>query len=163
MDLANLGTCAAIDTLGPFDEVGVIAVDSAPHVVSPLTPASEKDRICDDVRRNPVDGRRHLHLHRARDRGDMVQESDKGTRHIVLFADAADAEEPGDYERLLEKIEPLGITVSVIGLGSETDTDAAFLKDVAASGKGGFSSRRAPTNCRGCLRRKPSPSHVRVS
>ena len=31
MDLANLGTCAAIETLGPFDEVGVIAVDSAPH------------------------------------------------------------------------------------------------------------------------------------
>src|SRR5436190_91098 len=28
MDLANLGTCAAIDTLGPFDQVSVIAVDS---------------------------------------------------------------------------------------------------------------------------------------
>jgi hypothetical protein len=25
--------------------------------------------------------------------GNMVQQSDKGTRHIVLFADAADAEE----------------------------------------------------------------------
>ena len=33
----------------------------------------------------------------------MVQESEKGTRHIVLFADAADAEEPGDYQRLLER------------------------------------------------------------
>ena len=42
MDLANLGTCAAIETLGPFDEVGVIAVDSAPHVVSPLASATEK-------------------------------------------------------------------------------------------------------------------------
>ena len=42
MDLANLGACAAIGTLGPFDEVGVIAVDSAPHVVTPLTPASDK-------------------------------------------------------------------------------------------------------------------------
>ena len=66
----------------------------------------------------------------------MVQESEKGTRHIVLFADAADAEEPGDYVRLLATLEPLGITVSVIGLGSETDSDAAFLKDVAARGKG---------------------------
>ena len=66
----------------------------------------------------------------------MVQESDKGTRHIVLFADAADAEEPGDYERLLATLTPLGITVSVIGLGSETDSDAAFLKDVAARGEG---------------------------
>jgi len=30
----------------------------------------------------------------------------------------------------------LGITVSVIGLGSELDQDAAFLKDVAAKGEG---------------------------
>ena len=66
----------------------------------------------------------------------MVQESDKGTRHIVLFADAADAEEPGDYKRLLSTITPLGITVSVIGLGSESDSDAGFLKDVAARGGG---------------------------
>jgi hypothetical protein len=65
-----------------------------------------------------------------------VQESNKGTRHIVLFADAADAEEPGEYERLLATITPLGITVSVIGLGSEGDSDAAFLKDVAKRGQG---------------------------
>jgi hypothetical protein len=66
----------------------------------------------------------------------MVQESGKGTRHVVLFADAADAEEPGDYERLLATLTPIGITVSVIGLGSESDQDAAFLKDVAARGQG---------------------------
>jgi hypothetical protein len=66
----------------------------------------------------------------------MVQESTKGTRHIVLFADAADAEEPGDYQRLLETLTSIGITTSVIGLGSETDSDAEFLKDVAARGQG---------------------------
>jgi hypothetical protein len=33
-------------------------------------------------------------------------------------------------------VEPAGITVSVIGLGSEQDPDAEFLKDVAARGKG---------------------------
>jgi hypothetical protein len=48
----------------------------------------------------------------------MVQESNKGTRHIVLFADAADAEEPGDYQRLLAKLTSIGITVSVIGRGT---------------------------------------------
>ena len=51
MDLANLGTCAAIQTLGPFDEIGVIAVDSSPHVISSLVSASDKDRICGEVRR----------------------------------------------------------------------------------------------------------------
>ena len=136
MDLANLGTCAAIETLGPFDEVGVIAVDSAPHVISPLTSASEKDRICDDVRRIQSMGGGIFTYTALVTAARMVQESDKGTRHIVLFADAADAEEPGEYERLLATLTPLGITVSVIGLGTESDSDAAFLKDVAARGQG---------------------------
>ncbi len=136
MDLANLGTCAAIETLGPLDEVAVIAVDSAPHVIAPLTSASEKDRICDDVRRIQSGGGGIFTYTALVTAATMVQESNKGTRHIVLFADAADAEEPGDYQRLLETLEPLGITVSVIGLGNEADPDAAFLKDVAARGKG---------------------------
>jgi hypothetical protein len=54
----------------------------------------------------------------------------------VLFADAADSEEPGNYKQLLDTIAPLGITVSVIGLGTEADSDANFLKDVARRGKG---------------------------
>src|SRR4029078_11763532 len=45
-------------------------------------------------------------------------------------------ESPTHNKRLLATLEPLGITVSVIGLGSESDSDAAFLKDVAARGQG---------------------------
>ena len=50
MDLANLGTCAAIESLGPFDQVGVIAVDSAPHLVQELTAADNTEGICNRVR-----------------------------------------------------------------------------------------------------------------
>jgi len=136
MDLANLGTCAAIETLGPYDEVGVIAVDSAAHLVSPLTSASDKDAICAQVRTIRSLGGGIFTYTALVNAARLIQESNKGTRHIVLFADAADAEEQGDYKRLLEAVEPLGITVSVIGLGSESDSDAAFLKDVAERGKG---------------------------
>src|SRR4029079_4104365 len=124
MDLANLGACAAIETLGPFDEVGVIAVDSARNVVTPLVQASDKDAICGQVRQIQSMGGGIFTYTALVTAARMVQESDKGTRHIVLFADAADAEEPGDYQRLLAALTPLGITVSVIGLGSETDSDA---------------------------------------
>ena len=136
MDLANLGTCAAIETLGPSDEVGVIAVDSAPHVISPLVSAGEKDGICNDVLRIQSMGGGIFTYTALVTAATMIQESGKGTRHIVLFADAADAEEPGEYVRLLDTLKLLGITVSVIGLGSESDSDAAFLKDVAARGQG---------------------------
>jgi hypothetical protein len=136
MDLANLGTCAAIETLGPFDEVGVIAVDSAAHTVQPLTPADQKTSICNQVRTIQSLGGGIFTYTALLAAATMVQESGKGTRHIVLFADAADAEEPGDYVRLLETLRGIGITVSVIGLGSDADTDAEFLKDVARRGNG---------------------------
>jgi Mg-chelatase subunit ChlD len=136
MDLANLGTCAALETLGPYDEIGVIAVDSAPHVVTPLTEAGDKDAICSQVRQIQSMGGGIFTYTALVAAANMVQKSDKGTRHVVLFADAADAEEEGDYKRLLEALKPTGITVSVIGLGSESDSDAAFLKDIAARGNG---------------------------
>lgn len=136
MDLANLGTCGAIDTLGPYDEVGVIAVDSAPHIISPLTSASEKDTICGQVRTIRSMGGGIFTYTALVSAATMIQQSDKGTRHIVLFADASDAEEPGDYKRLMTALDSAGITVSVIGLGSETDSDANFLKDIAERGHG---------------------------
>jgi Mg-chelatase subunit ChlD/uncharacterized membrane protein len=136
MDLANLGTCAALETLGPFDEIGVIAVDSAPHIVQALTPADNKQGVCDQVRGIQSGGGGIFVYTALLQAAEMVQESRKGTRHIVLFADAADAEEPGDYVRLLEKLRSIGITVSVIGLGTDADPDAEFLKDVASRGGG---------------------------
>jgi hypothetical protein len=55
---------------------------------------------------------------------------------VILFADACDAEEPGDYKKLLETMQKEKCTVSVIGMGQDTDTDAAFLMDVAKRGGG---------------------------
>jgi hypothetical protein len=144
MDLANLGTCAAIETLGPFDEVSVIAVDSAAHVVTPLTSAEKKTELCDQVRTIESAGGGIFTYTALLTAANIVQESQKGTRHIVLFADAADAEEPGDYQRLLETLRGIGITVSVIGLGSDGDPDAEFLKDVAARGGGRIHFTQSP-------------------
>jgi Mg-chelatase subunit ChlD len=172
MDLANLGTCAAIQTLGPYDEVGVIAIDSAAHVISPLTSADDVGGICARARTIRSMGGGIFVYTALVSAAKMIQQSDKGTRHIVLFADAADAEEPGDYQRLLSTITPLGITVSVIGMGTETDSDAEFLKDVARRGQGRiyFSANvddlprlfaeEAITVARSSFVSEPTPSHT---
>jgi hypothetical protein len=67
---------------------------------------------------------------------EMLRDCPVGQRHVILFADAADAEEPGDYEDLLTEMTREKCTVSVIGLGSDTDPDAAFLQNVAKRGNG---------------------------
>lgn len=131
MDLADLGTVQVLDLLSPMDEIGVIAVDSSPHEIVPLNSvevnAGQRGRILS------IDSQGGgIFIYEALSAAASTIVGAKAeTKHIILFADAADSEEPGDYIRLLEKCAEAGVTVSVIGLGTENDSDANLLKDIA--------------------------------
>lgn len=137
MDLANEGAARAIELLGAQDAVATLAVDSEPHVVVPMTGVgADRAALVDRVRR-VTSGGGGIYVFNGLAAGwKELQKADAGQRHLVLFADAADAEQPGDYQRLIDEMVAGGATISVIGLGSDADPDAAFLKDVAARGKG---------------------------
>lgn len=136
MDLANIGTAQVLDLLSENDEFGVIAVDSTPHTMLALnTVAMCRARRNDILRIQSMGGGIYVYqglLAAAK----MLENATSGTRHIVLFADAADAEEPGKYKELLRACAKSGITVSVIGLGTASDHDAPLLTDIAVRGNG---------------------------
>ncbi len=136
MDMANLGATAAIDMLTSMDEVAVIAVDSQPHVILEMQYADQAQSRRRDV----------LSI-RSEGGGIFVEEgltaglrelsrSSAATKHLILFSDACDSEEPGDFRSYLGKATAAGISVSVIGLGGDTDCDAQLLKDIAEVGNG---------------------------
>ena len=136
MDMANLGAFEAVRMLTAMDEVAVIAVDSAPHVVFGLQPA-------DHAQRSPGQllGIRSMGGGIFVEQGLLaaLRELEKASspiRHVILFADAADAEEPGDYREYLTAAAKAGVTVSVIGLGRESDCDAPLLSEIASLGGG---------------------------
>ena len=58
------------------------------------------------------------------------------TDALLLFSDAQDSEEPGDYKALIQKMTDEGCTISVIGLGTDKDVDSALLVDIAKLGNG---------------------------
>ena len=66
----------------------------------------------------------------------MILSAQAGTRHIILFSDASDAEQSPGYETIVAACRKAGITVSVVGLGTERDCDANLLKDIAKRGGG---------------------------
>jgi hypothetical protein len=139
MDLANEGAARSIELLGYQDMVGVFAVDSEAHEVVPLAQIggeSNRDSMRAKVRRVRSEGGGIFVYNGLKAAWKVLKETAYGTRHIILFADAADAEEPGEYVRLLEEVTKEGGSVSVIALGTEADSDAAFLKDVAKRGNG---------------------------
>jgi uncharacterized membrane protein len=136
MDLADLAAAQVVDMLTPMDEFGVLAVDSTAHEIVPLAPLDNPD----DVRRRILGidsmGGGIFVFEALSNAARMLEKSKAGTRHIILFADAQDSEEPGQYVELLKHARAAGITCSVIGLGKPIDVDAALLRDIAARGEG---------------------------
>jgi uncharacterized membrane protein/predicted membrane protein len=137
MDLANISTAQVYSLLAPTDEFGVIAVDSSPHTIIPIdkiknTKYYAKNKI---LKMSSMGG--GIFIYEALFAAvKMVSEASTDTKHIILFADAADSENPSDFRVLLKKATDAGITVSVIGLGTPNDCDAELLKEIAELGKG---------------------------
>ena len=136
MDLANRATVEVLDLLLPMDEFGVLAVDSEPYVVQRLQPITETSRLRQNILEIDSMGG-GIFVYPALDAASrQLLESRASVRHILLFADAADAEEPGEYKALLSRAREAGISVSVVGLGTPADSDADLLRDIARLGGG---------------------------
>lgn len=136
MDLANLGAAAAIELLSPLDSVGVIAVDSSPHVVQELTRATDTAELVARVRRIESMGGGVYSYTALLAAGKMLEDAEQLNRHVIFFADAADAEEHENCAELLAKMVQAGVTTSVIALGTRADSDAQFLEECARIGQG---------------------------
>lgn len=138
MDLADAGAATAIDLLGRMDQVVVHAVDTQPEEVVGLTnlEGNRKKQAIDKVRRVVSQGGGIYVYEGLKAAWDELKKSQSGTRHVILFSDACDSEEPGDYKNLLKTMTDNGCTVSVIGLGKKGDIHAPLLEDIAKLGKG---------------------------
>lgn len=136
MDLADLAGATVVDLLSPIDDLAVHAVDSSVHRVVPLGPLRDPDGVRQKVLRIDSEGGGIFVGVALEAAARELLGSTAGTRHVILFADAADAEEPGEYRELLARMAAAGITVSVVGLGTERDSDAELLRDIARRGGG---------------------------
>jgi von Willebrand factor type A domain len=139
MDLANTGAARAVELLGDLDAVSVHAVDTVAHPVVELAQVGpNRNRITESVRR-VVSGGGGIYVYEGLEAGwEELKKAKSGTRHLILFADANDAPHSDGYLDLVAKMRAEGATVSVIGLGAETDRYATVLKDIAEKGGGRF-------------------------
>ncbi len=137
MDLANSGAANAIDLLGPMDQITVFAVDSEPTKTIPLTRVGDmKDKLGARARSIKSAGGGIYVYTGLKAAWEELKKSPAGTRHVILFSDANDSEEPGQYEELIREMTGEAATISVIGLGTNKDSDSAFLEDIAKRGNG---------------------------
>jgi Mg-chelatase subunit ChlD len=131
IDLADLATAEVVNMLTPTDQFGCWAVDSIAHEIVPLRNVTDKAAMTSKILKIDSMGGGIFIYEALSNAARTISSAESGTRHIILFADADDSEEPGDYKTLVEKCVKAGITISVVGLGTDKDRDAELLKDIA--------------------------------
>jgi Mg-chelatase subunit ChlD len=136
MDLADLGTVSVLDLLSPMDEIGVFAVDTSAHEIVPLDTVEKNLSYRGQILAIGSQGG-GIYIYEALvASARMISSAKAQTKHIILFSDAADAEQSAHYEEIVGKLRDANVTVSVVGLGTEHDCDANMLKDLARRGGG---------------------------
>ena len=136
MDLANMGTVQVLDLMSDMDEIGVIAVDSAPHNILNICTADKAREKRGKILNIESEGGGIYIYEGLKAAVNMLTSAQADTRHIILFADAADSEKPENYEQLLTTCRKYNTTCSVVALGDKSDSDAALLEDIARTGGG---------------------------
>ncbi len=137
MDLANNGAINAINLLGDNDFVSVTAVDSEPHTFVRMEQLrGKRDRIIQKTKSIKAMGGGIYVFNGLEEAYEQLNEVSSQTRHVILFSDAQDTEQPGRYKDLIDQMRKDEITISVIGLGTDKDVDAPLLADIAKRGEG---------------------------
>ena len=148
MAWANAATLGAIRQLRDTDRAGVLAVDDTLHWIQKMRTVETHSAFSavKDIR----GGKGGILVYSAlKEAQKALKVESSPVRHVVLFADAQDAEEkvkgqlfgwgPGPSALDVAKdMAEEGITLSVVAIGDPRDQDVAFLELLASVGKGRF-------------------------
>lgn len=135
MELAAEGAVGALQLLTKDDDASVAMVDTEVHSLFDMQPVAAGLPL-DKVARGFSGGGGIYVGVGLREAKKQILSSNKPTRHVLLFSDAADSEQEDDFERTIDELVRQQVTVSVIGMGSRGDPDAQLLEQIAQRGQG---------------------------
>ena len=150
MSLADQGAVFAMNALQPKDYFGVTAVDVRPHVIMPIQQLTAKGAAEQKILSITAGGGGIYIYTSLAEAFQQLREIPARVKHLILFSDAADAEEKvagemsdgakgvGTSFDLAAAMLAAKITTTVVALGSEQDKDTAFLRQLAERGNGRF-------------------------
>ncbi len=145
MELADDGVVASLQMLRPFDFVGVATVTTEVQWDVSVQPVSDALDLEQKITRIRAGGGGIYVFTGLAAAQKALREATTPLRHVLLFSDTDDSEEPADpsgsgktAEQLAGEMHRDGITVSVIGIGEQTDKDTEFLTRIADQGGGKF-------------------------
>ena len=133
LEMAKEAAKAAVELLGPKDQIGVICFDEAHYWVSPLQSAANKNRIADEISGIQVGGGTSLYPPLEEAYQTLVSSVSK-LKHVIALTDGIS--NPGDFEGLAQNMAAARITCTTVGVGAEAAGD--LLETIARIGQGRY-------------------------
>jgi len=158
ISLADQGAVLAMNVLKDNDYFGVFAVDTKVHEVVPLARLQERQQLKQRILGIDSSGGGIYIFTSLVAASRAMREVNAQIKHVLLFSDAADAEEKfagemgepsegsGTAFDIVSTMLASRTTTSVVGLGYESDKDVPFLKLLAERGNGRFYLTNDPMN-----------------
>ncbi len=136
LQLANEAAVRSAELLGAGDRLGVMHVDTAVQWTVPLAPVANKQQIEKSVLGVGAGGGGILVDRSLRAAYGALASERVNLKHVLLFADGADAEERAHAPTLVSRAKAQGITTSVVALGR--GKDVRDLERLSKTGDGRF-------------------------
>ena len=133
LEMAKEAAKAAVELLGPKDQVGVICFDEAHYWVSQLQSAANKNRIVDEISGVQVGGGTSMYPPMEEAYQTLVGAVAK-LKHVIVLTDGIS--NPGDFEGLAQNMASARITCTTVGVGAEAAGD--LLETIARIGQGRY-------------------------
>ncbi len=133
LEMAKEAAKAAVELLGPKDQVGVICFDEAHYWVSPLQTAANKNRIADEISGVQLGGGTSMYPPMEEAYQTLLGAVSK-LKHVIVLTDGIS--NPGDFEGLAQNMAAARITCTTVGVGAEAAGD--LLETIARIGQGRY-------------------------
>ncbi|MFN5731905.1 MAG: VWA domain-containing protein [Planctomyces sp.] len=135
LEMARAAASAAVDLLGPRDQIAVIAFDDQTWVISELQPAASRSRIADQISRIQPGGGTNM-FPAMESAFETLNSASLRLKHVIMLTDGIS--NSGNFEGLARQMSAARMTVSVVALGPDDATDLRLLKSIATLGRGRF-------------------------
>jgi hypothetical protein len=132
--MAKEAAARSVGMLRPDDEAGVLAFDSVPQWVAPLTPLSQRDRLEASIGSIFAGGGTEIYPALAAGFG-ALRDARADVKHLILLTDGRSGS-GGSYGELTEQARVARVTISTVAVGDDADT--GLLEALARAGRGRY-------------------------
>lgn len=134
IEMAKEAAARSVRLLRPEDRAAVLAFDSVPQWVAPLTPLTERERLEQAIGRIYASGGTEIYPALAAGFA-ALRDVEADVKHVILLTDGRSGS-GGEYVALLQDMREARVSLSTVAVGDDADT--GLLEAMARAGRGRY-------------------------